>query len=119
VVSSHLLSEMELMCDRVAIIQNGKLVDVRLIKDYFNEEDQNKVAFEVDLPALALSFFNQIPAFGAVAKQSYIELSVEREQIAEAVVLMVQNGIKVYSIKPITQSLEDKFLEMTGSEQIA
>jgi ABC-2 type transport system ATP-binding protein len=119
VVSSHLLSEMELMCDRVAIIQNGKLVDVRLIKDYFNEEDQNKVVFEVDLQELALSVFKTFPAFRAVANQAHIELTLEREQIAEAVVLLVQNGVKVYSIKPITQSLEDKFLEMTGSEQIA
>jgi ABC-2 type transport system ATP-binding protein len=119
VVSSHLLSEMELMCDRVAIIQNGKLVDVRLIKDYFNEGDANKVAIEVDRMELALSVFNRAPAFAAVAKQAYIELTLEREQIAEAVVLLVQNGIKVYSIKPITQSLEDKFLEMTGSDQIA
>ena len=30
-VSSHLLSEMELMCDRFAIIQAGKLIDVRLM----------------------------------------------------------------------------------------
>jgi ABC-2 type transport system ATP-binding protein len=119
VVSSHLLSEMELMCDRVAIIQHGKLIDVRLIKDFFNESEQNKVAFEVDLPQLALSIFNQNPSFETVATQTQIELTLEREQIAEAVVLLVQNGIKIYSIKPITQSLEDKFLEMTGSEQIA
>ncbi|QGQ98516.1 ABC transporter ATP-binding protein [Paenibacillus psychroresistens] len=119
VVSSHLLSEMELMCDRVAIIQNGKLVDVRLIKDYFNEGDQNKVAFEVDQPELALRVFSEKTSQVAFVKNGLIELSLDREQIAEAVVLMVQNGIKVYSIKPIIQSLEDKFLEMTGSEQIA
>ena len=32
IVSSHLLSEMEMMCDRIGIIQNGKLVDVQLVK---------------------------------------------------------------------------------------
>ena len=31
-VSSHLLSEIELMCDRVAVIQNGKLIDERMIQ---------------------------------------------------------------------------------------
>lgn len=31
-VSSHLLSEIELMCDRVAVIQNGQLIDIREIK---------------------------------------------------------------------------------------
>lgn len=119
IVSSHLLSEMELMCDRVAIIQNGKLVDIRLIKDYLDEGAANKVAFEVDQVELALGAFVHNPAYGAVAKQGHIELSLEREQIAEAVVLLVQHGVKIYSIKPITLSLEDKFLEMTGSDQIA
>jgi ABC-2 type transport system ATP-binding protein len=32
---------------------------------------------------------------------------------------LVYGGVKVYSIKTITQTLEDKFLEMTGSDQIA
>jgi ABC-2 type transport system ATP-binding protein len=48
VVSSHLLSEMELMCDRVAIIQNGKLVDIRLVKDLVSKDDHVSVMFEVD-----------------------------------------------------------------------
>ncbi|MCY9692823.1 ABC transporter ATP-binding protein [Paenibacillus alginolyticus] len=47
IVSSHLLSEMELMCDRVAIIQNGKLVDVRLIKEFGQADGKQQVAFEV------------------------------------------------------------------------
>src|SRR6476620_12579200 len=34
IVSSHLLSEMEMMCDRIAIIQDGKLVDVQQIHDF-------------------------------------------------------------------------------------
>jgi ABC-2 type transport system ATP-binding protein len=47
IVSSHLLSKMELMCDRVAIIQNGKLVDVRLIKEFVQADSKQQVAFEV------------------------------------------------------------------------
>src|SRR5690606_37921093 len=47
IVSSHLLSEMELMCDRVAIIQQGKLVDVRLIGDYVNQAKSQPYVFEV------------------------------------------------------------------------
>jgi len=33
-VSSHLLSEMELMCDRVGVLQNGKLISIQSIKDF-------------------------------------------------------------------------------------
>ncbi|MFD0676446.1 MULTISPECIES: ABC transporter ATP-binding protein [unclassified Paenibacillus] len=48
IVSSHLLSEMELMCDRVAIIQNGKLLDVRSFKNLENESKLLEVQFDVD-----------------------------------------------------------------------
>ena len=33
-VSSHMLSEIELMCDRIAVIQNGKLIDIREMSEY-------------------------------------------------------------------------------------
>ncbi|MDF2963298.1 MAG: bacitracin transporter ATP-binding protein [Paenibacillus sp.] len=48
IVSSHLLSEMELMCDRVAIIQNGRLLDVRSFKEIQSESDLLEVQFDVD-----------------------------------------------------------------------
>ena len=40
-VSSHLLSEMELMCDRIAIIQNGKLIGVQTVNEFVQEEAGN------------------------------------------------------------------------------
>ena len=40
IVSSHLLSEMEMMCDRIGIIQNGKLVDVQLVDDFVNDAEK-------------------------------------------------------------------------------
>jgi ABC-2 type transport system ATP-binding protein len=118
VVSSHLLSEMELMCDRVAIIQNGKLIDVRLIKEYINEGDKSKVIFEVNDNELAIRVLASTP-FTATTVKEGIEFSIERDQIAELNAILVYGGVKVYSIKTITQTLEDKFLEMTGSDQIA
>lgn len=118
VVSSHLLSEMELMCDRVAIIQNGKLIDVRLIKEYINEGDKSKVVIEVNDKELAIRVLSSSP-FTATANPEGLEFAIEHDQIAELNALLVYGGVKVYSIKTITQTLEDKFLEMTGSDQIA
>ncbi|QGQ98518.1 ABC transporter ATP-binding protein [Paenibacillus psychroresistens] len=118
VVSSHLLSEMELMCDRVAIIQNGKLIDVRLIKEYTNDGDKSKVVFEVNDKELAIRVLATSP-FTATTIPDGLEFAIDRDQIAELNTLLVYGGVKVYSIKTITQTLEDKFLEMTGSDQIA
>ncbi|WP_438444700.1 ABC transporter ATP-binding protein [Gorillibacterium sp. sgz5001074] len=120
VVSSHLLSEMELMCDRVAIIQNGRLVDVRLIKDIMQEEQRSSVVFEVSDVEEARQALSQNPGgFPAEVQQGGIILQLDREEIAEVTALLVHAGIKIYAIKPVAKSLEDKFLEMTGSDQIA
>ena len=40
IVSSHLLSEMEMMCDRIGIIQKGKLVDVQFVNDFIHESEK-------------------------------------------------------------------------------
>ncbi|SEC14787.1 ABC transporter ATP-binding protein [Paenibacillus sp. GP183] len=119
IVSSHLLSEMELMCDRVAIIQNGKLIDVRLIKEY-GEDGMAEVMFEVDQAQTAKEHLDKMMQELNIAVQgNRILLLLEKEQIAEVNKLLVQAGIKVYSIQATSKTLEDKFLEMTGSDQIA
>jgi ABC-2 type transport system ATP-binding protein len=118
IVSSHLLSEMELLCDRVAIIQGGKLIDVQLIKDYMSEGDKIKVIFEVDQADVAYHILTSDTSYQVVQVDDGLELSLEREQIAEITARLVQNGLKIYGITRNALTLEDKFLEMTRGGQI-
>ncbi|WP_127495660.1 ABC transporter ATP-binding protein [Paenibacillus glycanilyticus] len=117
-VSSHLLSEMELMCDRVAIIQNGKLIDVRTIhQGGLDAASDVNMLFEVDKPAEA----SEIAAgLGKAAFRESDSLIIEanREFAAEFNARLVAAGIKVYGIRVQTKSLEDQFLEVTGGERI-
>lgn len=118
IVSSHLLAEMELMCDRVAIIQNGKLVDVRLIKEYARSDGKLHVAFEVSSPdkALALAAAHAVKA---EVEGDDLLLMLDKEETALWNKRFVEAGIAVYGIRTATKSLEDQFLEMTGSDPIA
>jgi ABC-2 type transport system ATP-binding protein len=120
IVSSHLLSEMELMCDRVAIIQNGKLVDVRLIKEFADAEGQQRVAFEVEPMDQATALIAESATKVEAEVQGHeLIISLDRKQISEWNKRFVDAGIQVYGIRATTKSLEDQFLEMTGSDQIA
>ena len=47
-VSSHLLSEMELMCDRAGVLQNGKLVLLQSIQDFIHKSGGPRVCFTVE-----------------------------------------------------------------------
>ncbi|QSF45849.1 ABC transporter ATP-binding protein [Paenibacillus tianjinensis] len=113
-VSSHLLSEMELMCDSVAIIQNGRLVDVKQLKTVGDAVlPVQETLFEVNDPEAALALIGR----GAV-KNGGVSIEAGREEIAELNARLVAAGFKVYSIRALSRSLEDQFLEITGGEGI-
>ncbi|BAU28318.1 ABC-2 type transport system ATP-binding protein [Aneurinibacillus soli] len=118
-VSSHLLSEMQLMCDRVAIIQEGKLIDVQSIKDIMNEETSSSVVFELDDIELALETLASQQSARLKRVDGGVECWLDKEQIAVINEILVKAGVKIYGIKKITPSLEEKFLQVTGSDQIA
>lgn len=107
IVSSHLLSEMEMMCDRIAIIQNGKLVDIQKVHDYVKESKQ-KYFFEIDMKDLA--FLKNI-SFKKVEKG--IEIELEKDEVPNMIQLLIEKGIRIFEVKPIAKSLEDRFLEVT------
>ncbi|NUU63529.1 ABC transporter ATP-binding protein [Paenibacillus agri] len=113
-VSSHLLSEMELMCDSVAIIQNGRLVDVRQLKNIGDTVvAAAETLFEVDQAETAMALIGR-----GIVKEGGLVLEVTREEIPALNELLVNGGVKVYGIRALSRSLEDQFLEMTGGEGI-
>lgn len=113
-VSSHLLSEMELMCDSVAIIQNGQLLEVKQLKEVGNATlPIGETLFEVGDAEAALALIGQ-----GTLKSGGLVVEAAREDIAEFNARLVAGGIKVYSIKSLARTLEDQFLEVTGGEGI-
>jgi ABC-2 type transport system ATP-binding protein len=119
VISSHLLSEMELMCDRVAILQNGRLVGVQKLGEWVKENEEQTVRFEVDR---ADGIRDILKDLGWKTKWRRVsggfEIALEREQIAELNLKLVKKGIKVYGIKTVEKTLEDKFLEVTEGDPV-
>lgn len=112
-VSSHLLSEMELMCDSVAIIQAGKLIDVRDLHAEADTETVIETEFDVARIEEAIDLLG-----GGEIRGGRLVIRTNREGIAETNMRLVQAGIPVYGIRTLTRSLEDQFLEMTGGGQI-
>lgn len=113
-VSSHLLAEMELMCDRFAIIQSGRLVNVRTLAEIRDSETGALVDFDVDRPDAAAEV---LAGLGARREGAGLVLQTDRNGAAEANAALVAAGIRVYGIRMRTKSLEDQFLEMTGGER--
>lgn len=116
VVSSHLLSEMELMCDRVGIIQKGELIDIQSIRDFI--QDGGKTLYQLDCEpakeALNLMLEMEIPH---TKNGSVLHVEMERESVPLIIKKLVERDIAVFEIKEVIKTLEDKFLEKTSQER--
>ncbi|RRJ64232.1 ABC transporter ATP-binding protein [Paenibacillus oralis] len=112
-VSSHLLAEMELMCDTVAVIQQGRLVDVKSLRTEGEAEQGREMAFEVSDAERAA----EIIGAGRAQGGRFI-VTADRTKAAEINAKLVMAGISVYEIQVLTRSLEDQFLELTGGGRI-
>jgi len=120
IVSSHLLSEMELMCDRVGILQNGKLVRIQNMKEMLEDEVDSVIALTLTPIDIAKSYLETLSSkYKPEIKDKEIEIIENVENIPELVEKLVSQGIKIYGIRKEQQSLEKKFLEMTGGNEIA
>jgi ABC-2 type transport system ATP-binding protein len=121
VVSSHLLSEMELMCDRVAILQRGKLVNVMPIQHFTQGNDLVQTyQIQAQPPEQALVTIRQIEGIQDVnmTQDGLIEVMTEREHIPDILEGLMQNHIRIYGVQQVVQSLEERFLEITEGGQI-
>ncbi|MFD3765364.1 MULTISPECIES: ABC transporter ATP-binding protein [Paenibacillus] len=113
-VSSHLLSEMELMCDRVGIIRHGRLIDIRQLRSEDGERTAEETAFTVHDASAAAAL---LQSFGAKTEGNRVIVRGNPETVADINALLVEEGIRVFAIQPVTESLEDQFLEMTGGDR--
>ncbi|MDR6225302.1 ABC transporter ATP-binding protein [Desmospora profundinema] len=121
-VSSHLLSEMELMCDRIGIIQNGRLIDVKPVEEFVGAQDEDirqTSIWTLDPVERAVEVIQSFTGEEPVTTSRGMEITLDRAQIPELNIRLVEAGILVYAIEPTSKSLEDKFLEVTGGSHIA
>ncbi|NKF05745.1 ABC transporter ATP-binding protein [Clostridium gasigenes] len=119
VVSSHLLSEMELMCDRVGIIQNGKLVRIQDMKEMLEDDSDSVIALYVEPIEKAKVYLESLSSeYNSKINNNEIEIIENIENVPELVEKLVNQGIKIYGIRKVQQSLEGKFLEMTEGKEI-
>ncbi|GGA30411.1 ABC transporter ATP-binding protein [Psychrobacillus lasiicapitis] len=112
-VSSHLLSEIELMCDRIAVIQNGKLVAIREV----NETEESQYYIEAQPVDKARHILIE-KGISVEDYQNGLLISVEQADIPTVVEQLVQQNILIYTVSHHRKTLEEQFLEMTGGGQI-
>jgi len=118
-VSSHLLAEVEQMCDRVAIIHRGRTLAAGSVQDLLERSTAGRTRFIVDSPEAARE---------VLARQGVTEVSVEgrdavtarvsREAAPAAIAALVAAGVALFAVERPSSTLEEVFLEVTGGETV-
>ncbi len=113
-ISSHNLAEIETLCNKICIIQNGKVIeesDLAKVKT----QTQNQYKITVDNTQKIEEYLAQ--EIQIKNEQEFI-IQVPKEQIPEIVQNLVARNVKIYEIYKEQISLEDIFLKKTGGNKI-
>ncbi len=114
-VSSHLLSEMQLMCDRVAIIKEGHLIGV---EEMHERSANTRLSLSIKAKPYETLIERLLPYHpDLIQKGDTVDIQIEEAHIPELIRYLSRNGCDLYEIKQEQQSLESLFLEITGGGQ--
>jgi ABC-2 type transport system ATP-binding protein len=116
-VSSHLLSEIELIADRMLILDKGKKVVEGAVRELF---DPTKIMVEVELNNVEEVYKNlQSGDWNGIVKEKKpgaIIIQLSKEKIPQFNAYLISIGAEVMSLRP-RHSLEDYFLSLTTANQ--
>ncbi|WP_153465210.1 MULTISPECIES: ABC transporter ATP-binding protein [Sediminibacillus] len=117
IVSSHLLSEIEMMCDRIGIIKNGELVAIETVKG-LTKTDEDLIHIEAVPLDRANELLRQTLQLEPTVEEENIKLTVKREEIPSIVKCLVEGQVDVFGVQVQRSTLEDKFLDVIGENAI-
>jgi ABC-2 type transport system ATP-binding protein len=114
-ISSHLLAEIELICDRVAIIHHGRILREGPVRELIAA--QKAMEFRVGDVAAAAAVLSAAGIEPELAGGS-VFAKIDESATPPLVAAMVERGIAVNQVRQRVQTLEEMFLEATGGETV-
>ena len=114
-ISSHNLAELESFCNKIAIIQNGEIIETSTLEDAKRVE--GRMLYEIELDNT--KDLNEILEKEMnIIDNNIIKIYATKEEVPEIVSKLVNNNRKVYKVCEDLTSLEDAFLKKTGGNVI-
>jgi len=112
---SHLLHEVEMVCNHVAIIKQGEVIANAPIKELLSHG--NRLLIKVDNLEKATVILSVLSWIKSVQKEDdYLVLDVPQERSAEVNRMLMEKGVQVSELINRGTSLESVFLQLTGGE---
>ena len=107
IISSHLLSEIEIFCNRLIFINNGEIVNIKYID---NNSSKKNIMFEVDDYSKAKIILNNY------CINEELEVYEDDDTVSKLNKKLLDNNINVYRIYENKNSLENEFFKMVNND---
>ena len=119
-ISSHNLAELDNFCNRVCIIKNGEIIETSEISKIKEESKKQIRILEVENVSVAKKCLEEFIGENKVLGQdkNYVKINIEKDKVPNLVKYLVENEVKIYSIREEEKTLEEAFFEKTGGNVI-
>jgi ABC-2 type transport system ATP-binding protein len=114
-LNSHLLSEVEITCDRVAFIKHGQVIRISSLQDLVGGE----LSVEIRARGLSPQVLAGLSVWSKNLRQDGEHLSLTIDQEADLPAInryLVEQGVEVFALRPQHISLEDLFIQIVGTD---
>jgi ABC-2 type transport system ATP-binding protein len=115
-LTTHLMEEAERLCDRVAIIEHGRIIDIDKPENLVKRHCPERTVVLATDNAIAEKCFRAIPGVETVIREDS-RLTIRGrgdDLVTEVIHCLSENGIRVADFRTILPNLEDVFLKLTG-----
>ncbi len=116
-LTTHLMEEAERLCDRVAIIEHGRVIDMDTPKRLVDKHCPERTVVVRTDDAAAEERFRAIAGVETVVRSAEGQLTIRgvgEELVTEFIHCLSENRIRVTEFRTILPNLEDVFLKLTG-----
>lgn len=118
-VSSHILQEMQLMCDRVGIVSNGRLLQVASMEEMTQSSGTGTYRYVLQPMERAAAWLREkMPDRIADLAAEHADLRLTAEEVPQLNRRLMENGIDLYGLSLLSNSLEQTFMEITGGGNV-
>ncbi|OLC55477.1 MAG: hypothetical protein AUH85_09155 [Chloroflexi bacterium 13_1_40CM_4_68_4] len=113
-LNSHLLTEVERVCDRVAIVDRGEVIASGAVTDLAGEP-----AVRLRVTGLDPAGRSSLSVFGTVRDEGeWLQVRGLRDgAVPDLVAEIVRRGGRVYAVEPQHRTLEERFIELVGERE--
>ena len=113
IISSHNLAELQQICDTVAFINRGRIIDYKSMEEITSDVQKGqRVMFKVDYPHYAGSLLEKHLFVEAQVVGSCVLVNLAESKIAETIAFLVQHNLTIFGVEKIQKTLEELFLEI-------